>query len=80
MTRERNEKGQYTETAAPETVLEVLQTTDERVLTASEVATALDVSSETARRKLTELHEQGRVERKDVGARAVVWWASTGEF
>ena len=41
----------------------------------SELAEVLDVSSETVRRHLSELHERGLIDRKTVGARAVVWWA-----
>ena len=74
MSRERDDDGTYAEMATVDAVLAVLRTADDPVLTASEVAEAIGASSETARRKLTELHDQGRVKRKDVGARAVVWW------
>ncbi|MFC7135351.1 MULTISPECIES: MarR family transcriptional regulator [Salinibaculum] len=74
MSRERDDEGKYTEMATIDAVLDVLASTDDPVLTSSEVAEAIGVSSETARRKLTELHDQGLVKRKEVGARAVVWW------
>jgi len=74
MSRERNERGRYVEKATIELVLEVLEQTDQPVLTAKEVANKLDVSSETARRKLNKLYEKEKVGRKKVGARAVVWW------
>lgn len=76
MGRERDEEGKYAEQATREVVLDVLQETPEPVLTAKEVATKLGTSSETARRKLNELHEGGKISRKEVGARAVVWWYS----
>jgi len=34
----------------------------------------LDALRNSARQKLAQLHEDGVVERKGVGARAVVWW------
>jgi predicted ArsR family transcriptional regulator len=79
MSRKRDAEGKYTETATIDAVFDVLVNADDPVLTANEVAEAIGVTSETARRKLTELSEQGRVKRKDVGARAVVWWAPVDE-
>lgn len=74
MERERTQQGQYAEKATEEVILEIFALTSDPVLTAKEVAKELDVSGETARRKLNELHERGEMERKDVGSRAVVWW------
>lgn len=56
-------------------VLEALREQPDPVATAGELAGPLNVSSETVRRHLSELHDQGLVDRKTVGARAVVWWA-----
>lgn len=60
-------------------VLEALREQPDPIATAGELAEVLGVSSETVRRHLTELHEKGLVERKTVGARAVVWWAHDGD-
>lgn len=80
MGRDRDEMGQYSEKAPSEAVLNVLRQASDPVLTAKEVAEKLETSSETARRKLNELHEQGKIRRKEVGARAVVWWASESDY
>lgn len=55
-------------------VLEELRSVDEPVGTAAELAVELDVSSQTVVRRLEELEKHGTVERKQVGANAVVWW------
>lgn len=67
--------GAFRQRVTDSDVLEALREQSDPVATAGELAEALDVSSETARRHLSELHEQGLVDRKTVGARAVVWWA-----
>lgn len=74
MERERDEQGQYSSQITLENVLEVLSNADTPVLTAKQVAETLDCSSESARQKLHLLHEEGKVGKMDVGARAVVWW------
>jgi response regulator of citrate/malate metabolism len=79
MARERDDEGKYTEMATIDAVMDVLASADDPVLTANEVGEVIGVSSETARRKLTDLYEERRVERKDVGARAVVWWLTADE-
>lgn len=72
--RERDEQGNYIETVTPARVLEVMNAADDPVVTAGEVGEALDCTGQAARKKLNQLHEDGKVERKEVGARAVVWW------
>jgi len=74
MSQNRDESGQYTGKIGPDDVLAALRSHPEPVATAADIADVLDVTSETVRRRLTELREQGLVERKNVGARAVVWW------
>ena len=74
--RERNDQGRYVSTITPESVLEVLREDDDPVLTAKEVGERLGCTGEAARQRLHELREHGEVESKQVGARAVVWWAS----
>jgi predicted ArsR family transcriptional regulator len=67
--------GAFRQRVTDSDVLEALREQPDPVATAGELAEALNVSSETARRHLSELHEQELVDRKTVGARAVVWWA-----
>lgn len=67
--------GAFRQRVTDSDVLEALREQPDPVATAGELAEVLNVSSETARRHLSELHEQGLVDRKTVGARAVVWWA-----
>ena len=76
--RQRNESGQYAGTLSEERVLEAVGVA-ERVATTSEVAEAVGKSIDTARRWLNDLHEQGRIGKKKVGARGVVWWVEEEE-
>jgi len=73
--RERDERGRYRETLSPGHVLEALRRAGEP-MTATELAEEFDVTNRAILNKLDGLHEQGDVERKEVGARAVVWWVS----
>lgn len=75
MVRGGSDGGTFRQRVTDSDVLEALRDHPDPVTTTSELAEALGVSSETVRRHLSELHEQGLVERKTVGARAVVWWA-----
>lgn len=74
--RERNDEGRYVSTVTPERVLTVLQDAEDPVLTAKEVGDRLGCTSEAARQRLHDLRERGEINSKQVGARAVVWWAS----
>ena len=73
MEKERDESGQYTEQVTLEQVLNVFQKADLPVLTASEVAEKIDCSRASAYNKLETLVEQEEVQKKKVGARAVVY-------
>lgn len=57
-----------------ETVLNLLETTDEHVLTTAEVAEELGVSHEIARTELETLFDQGEINKKDIRGDAAVWW------
>lgn len=75
MGRQRDDTtGQFTETITVNDVLSYMRSVDSPVVTVAEVADALDCSTEAARQKLTKLTDDGVVERKKVGAKAVVWW------
>ena len=78
VSRERGDDGRYIETVTPDDVLAVLREANEP-LTGTEVGEQLDISSRSALDKLNELHERGDVERKQVGARSVVWWLAEAE-
>lgn len=46
------------------------------VVTASEVADAVDMTSQGINKRLTQLSESGLIVRKTVGSRAVIYWLS----
>ena len=77
--RERTETGEYVETVSESEVLAALINADDPVLTVGEVAESIGTSPDTARRRLQSLHDLGDVHRKEVGARAVVWWPTHGD-
>lgn len=77
--RERTETGEYVETVTHERVLDAVATHPDPTVSAREVGEVLGCSTDAARKKLNELHEQGSVERKKVGGRSVVWWLSDDE-
>jgi len=52
----------------------VFAESDDPALTSAEVAEALGMSQQGASARLTSAAAHGVVERKTVGARAVVWW------
>jgi hypothetical protein len=72
--RERDERGRFVETIALEDVIAAIQRSDTPVVTAKEVGESLGCTSEAARRKLIALLDEGVVERRKVGAGAVIWW------
>jgi DNA-binding transcriptional ArsR family regulator len=74
MSQGRDEDGKYTPSVSENEVLCALRDHPDPVVTVPELAERVDVSGETVRRHLSTLHDRGVVERKTVGARAVVWW------
>lgn len=78
MSPERDDGGQFAPQVTDRDVLRALSAHPQPVATAGDLAGRLGVSAESVRRHLSALHEDGRVERKSVGARAVVWWVETG--
>lgn len=72
--RARDEKGQFVETVTPERVLAVMRDADAPVLTAGDIADELGCTPEAVTKKLKRLQDHDRVARRQVGARAVVWW------
>lgn len=70
--RERTEEGRYAEEVTLDDVLALFM--DHEPRTASEVAEELGVVRRTAYNKLSELADCGEIEKKSVGAHAVVWY------
>lgn len=75
MSRSRGDDGKYIEKTTIDDVIAVLIERDEP-LTGKEVGKELGISNRSALDKLNSLKEKGNVERKKVGASAVVWWLS----
>ncbi len=73
MARERDESGQYVETVGPDDVLDVFDHVRGPAITSSDVADALNCTTEAARQKLTRLHEEGEVNKRKSG-RTVLYW------
>lgn len=71
----RGDSGEFEETVTEQDILKVFDAADEPFLTAGEIAERLPVSRQAVNYRLQEMHEKGLVGRKDVGARAVGWWA-----
>ena len=69
--QERDEQGRFEEKVTIEDVLELF---NDEPLSASDVADEFDLSNRAALNKLERLHEDGKIKRKNVGSRAVVWW------
>jgi hypothetical protein len=65
-----------------EQLASVFEQADAPVVSAPEVATALDISQQAAHSRLQEAVEDGWVNRKKIGAAAVAWWMSskTGDY
>jgi predicted transcriptional regulator len=73
---DRDERGQFTETVTDQDILKVFDRADAPFLTAAELGEELDVSRQSANYRLKRMREDGRVERKQTGARAVAWWST----
>ena len=77
--RERDQQGQYVETITAERVVGVLADADVPFMATGDVAEALGCSREAARLKLTDLADEGPVERRNVRGAVVVWWLDDEE-
>jgi predicted ArsR family transcriptional regulator len=77
MPRERADSGQYRSTVAPQEVLDVYDAVPGPVLTSADVADALNVTRETARRKLNALADDGTLDHRKTAGRVVYWRADT---
>lgn len=68
----RDDSGRFRETVSLDEVRALFRRSEPR--TATEVAEALGISNRAALNKLDALHENDEIVRKQVGARAVVWY------
>lgn len=60
-------------------VLQAFEDADEPVLTAPMIAEKFDITQQAAHRKLSQMNEDGYLNRMKVGGRAVVWWVPTDQ-
>ncbi len=70
----RDDGGKYTATVSDEEILAAIDQASAPVVTAADLEEALPIGRRAIRERLLDLREQGRVDRKKVGGRAVVWW------
>lgn len=68
----RDEQGRYQEKVPLDDVRQFFRNSEPH--TAAEIADELDISNRGVLNKLETLHEAGEIKRKEVGARAVVWY------
>lgn len=55
-------------------ILDVFRSSSDPVLTTSEVASEFDITHRGVRDRLEQLEDNGSLESKKVGAKAIVWW------
>lgn len=55
-------------------ILDVFRSSSDPVLTTSEVASEFDITHRGVRDRLEQLEDNGLLESKKVGAKAIVWW------
>ena len=67
------ERGRKKETSDKE-ILRAIALHPDPIVTASEVGEAIDMTPQGVNKRLQELTSEGYVVRKDVGARAAVYW------
>jgi len=73
--RTRDEGGKFEEKVTEQDILKIFDRADVPVLTASDLADGLPVGRDAVYCRLSDMHDDGLVGKKDAGARAVVWWA-----
>jgi len=70
--QERDENGRYREKVSLDDVRQFFRRSEP--VTATEIADELHVTGRAILNKLNRMHENDEIERKEVGARAVVWY------
>ena len=74
MPRDHGDTGHFVTTLPPEDVGVYMRELDRPAVVTSDVADRFDVTRETARRKLGELIDAGRVKRGETAGRVVLYW------
>ncbi len=71
--RERNRSGRYAMSVTHEEVLDLFEEVRGPVIGSPDIAEHFDVTTQTARNRLTELKDRGLVDSRRIG-QATVWW------
>jgi len=74
--QQREDSGEFSEKVTDQDVLKVFDAEDAPVLTANELGEKLSVSRSAMTHRLNRMREEGLVDRKQTGARAVAWWST----
>lgn len=74
MSKQRDDGGKYTESVTDGDLLHFFASGQRGFFSASEVAEEFDLDRSQAHRRLSDLAEEGELERVRVGNRNVVWW------
>ncbi|MFB6109315.1 MAG: hypothetical protein ABEJ60_00365 [Halodesulfurarchaeum sp.] len=77
-TRRRDEHGQYVERMTESGILELFERVPGPVIATTDVAEHFDSTTEGARRKLNEMCDAGRLDRRKVGGTRVYWRTDIG--
>jgi hypothetical protein len=76
--RDMDNEGRFVKKFDKEDVMDVFDMVEGPVITAGDVAEAYDSGAETARRRLRELHADGRINKRKARKR-VLWWRAEDE-
>lgn len=76
MSHTDREDGDGSGRVSEQDILKIFDNSDDPILTSSEIADELPVSRQAVNYRLKQMHEEGLVDRKETGARAVAWWAT----
>lgn len=72
--QQRDESGKFGEKVTDQDVLKAFDAADAPVLTANELAGELSLSRSAMNHRLNRMRENGLVDCKETGARAIAWW------
>lgn len=70
--QERDDRGRFEDKVSEKDLLSMFEKGEP--VSATEVADRFEISNRAALNNLENLQEEGIIERKSVGSRAVVWW------
>lgn len=72
----RSDSGEFGEKVTEQDILKVFDAADDPFLTTSELAEELPLSRQAIHHRLTQMRENGLVDKKKTGARGAGWWAT----